>query len=210
MPTIKDTEYKQFLETGLISIIDKESFEKMLGNVEHPKDTKQARALFILLFYSGRRPAELLELQAQHIKKERRHIKLLLPTKKKGRYSLIYLPLNQYTKEIWEYASNKFPEQYLFWLFRGNNVKRVRYKTKDGIKEKQYIEISKKLWYWIKKWCGVTPYFFRHNRLSDLALKGADPLELMYYKGASDARSVMKYMHMSSARAKKIARYLKF
>lgn len=63
MPLIKNARYKQFLKTGFIETLDRSVFDKLLARVEHPKDKQQARALMILLYITGRRPSEILELR---------------------------------------------------------------------------------------------------------------------------------------------------
>jgi len=207
MPAIKCSLYKQFLEQGVIQIIDKEKFKEFLNAIEH-KYIEHARALMILLYYTGRRPSEILELTHKDVKLYKNHIEIQFLTKKGGKGTVIMIPKDDITEELWTFFEKHVghPDAYIFWMFRSNKVKVV-----NG---KEYRDVSAKLYYWVKKWgskvgLDVTQYFFRHNRLSDLAMKGADPYDLMYFKGAKDIKSVMPYLHISADRAKKLARLLK-
>lgn len=208
MPAIKDSAYKQFLDTGLISLVDKDVFAEALAKVKH-KHQQQARCLLILLFYSGARPSEILELRGGSVKREGRYVKILFPTKKRGRYRTLFLLNKGHIKEILKYSAPLFPEQYLFWVFRSKNEKTVRYRTlRRGNVTRNYVETTKRLYYWVKKWIGITPYFLRHNRFSGMAAAGASDFEIMFAKGATDFRSVAPYRHMSQRQAKKTAKYM--
>ena len=46
MPHIKDSAYRQFLDTGIIELIDPNVFQKGLDDIEH-QHKQQARALLI-------------------------------------------------------------------------------------------------------------------------------------------------------------------
>ncbi|MEE9364819.1 MAG: site-specific integrase [Cellulophaga sp.] len=206
MPKIKNKEYLKFLETGLINILTKEEYQKikrMAGENHH--NSIQAKTLVTLLYYTGRRPSEILELQSDNFERDRRYLNVKMQTKKRGRGSYIYLPMNEDIKEVWEYVKNLPPKFYIIWEFKGSSIKKV-----NG---KEYEVTSYKIEYWIKKWSKLagkklTPYFFRHNRLSELALKGADMNELMHFKGSKDVSSVIPYLHMSPKKIKKLARLM--
>lgn len=209
MPKIKDVSYKQFLQTGLIDIINKDRFKDMLANVEH-KYKKQARALFIILYYGGRRPVEVLDLMAENIKKERQRLRIMFPTAKKGRYTTLYMPMrNEHINEFYKYASKLFPKQYIFWAFRGGSSNRVKYLSGGTTKFKNYVRTTARLYYWFRKWCKLPPYYFRHNRFSTMAQEGATIPQIAHAKGAADMRSVMPYVHMSKAEAAKLIKYYK-
>jgi len=209
MPKISNIEYKRFIEEGYINIVDRTEFSAMLERLKHPQ-IKQARALFILLYYSGRRPSEILQLKAENLKKEGRYIVMVVPTLKGGRFSTLMLPhTNPHIKELWEYCKTMFPEQWLFYSFRSNHKQRFRVKIK-GIEElRQYDHLARRLYYWLKKWTGLPPYFFRHNRFSDMSDKGASLMDIVHAKGAKDPKSAMAYQHLSKKRAKEIAKFIK-
>lgn len=209
MPQVKDKRYVQFLKTGLITPIPRDEFAGMLSKVKH-KARQQARAVVILMYYSGRRPVEILELTGEAIKKEGKHIVITFPTKKGGKYSVMYYPLNAHFTEVWEYAKSLYPNQFFGWCFRGKCNNRVTYKLKDGtVRVKNYKRTNTTLRYFFKKWFGITPYFFRHNRFSEMAAKGATFQEIKHAKGAANLKSVEPYIHLSVDRAKKMSKYFK-
>jgi len=203
MPLIKDPRYNKFLQSGLIDILTKEEFTKILKVINH-NYIKQARVLFILLYYSGRRPSEIVELKAGNFKKERSYLILSIPTKKKGVGSVLYFKMKDpHIQEVWDYVSIYPDEFYVFWKFKS------RTKKKTG-----YPDVSTKVRYWVRKWSKealgteITPYFFRHNRLSELSMKGATPQQLKFWKGAKTLASVEPYLHLSQKSIKKMAKLL--
>lgn len=197
MPRITNRWYRQFLDTGVIELVRQDEFAELLARVEHKHQT-QARALTIILYITGRRPSEVLDLTGQSVQKVYQSVQMTLTTRKGGAATLIELPLqNPLIAEFWDYAKEVFPTMYLFWAFRG------RGKT-----------TTDKLRYWFRKWsCGMErswpPYFFRHNRFSTMAQQGATPEEIKYLKGARTLASVEPYLHLSTARAKKLKKYFK-
>ena len=213
MAKIKDKAYRQFLDTGLIEMIDIDAFRLLLQSVQH-QDIQQARALCILLYFSGRRPSELLDLRAKNITRNKLYLKMFILTKKKGVPTTLFIHKNNLINEVLDYAGKCFhPDMLLFWHFRSECKKTIRKKERDAegketIKTYNEIETSKKLWYWFKKWFGITPYFFRHNLLSYMAAHGATDYELMHQKGSRRIDSVLPYRHFSEQQAKKAARYL--
>jgi len=207
MPAVKCEVYRKFLDEGIIEILDKEKFKEFLDAVQH-QYIDHARALVILLYYTGRRPSEVLELTHKDVKLFKNYIEIQFKTKKDGRGTIIQVPRDEITAELWRFFESNVghPDGYVFWMFRSSKKKIV-----NG---KEYHEVTAKLWYWMKKWgeragMDITAYFFRHNRLSDLAMKGADLYDLMFVKGAKDIKSVMPYLHISENRARKIARLMK-
>jgi len=206
MPDIKNSEYKFFLDTGLINVMTPQEFENLLLVVEaNPPDEttpEQAKALMILLFYSGRRPSEIVELKSEAFSKEGSYLRVTFRTKKKGAGTILYFPLrNKHIKEVWEYVKNLPPQMYVFWYFRGES------------KKGKYKDTTYKVRYWVQKWSRLVgkelvPYFFRHHRLSVLAMRGASPEELKFWKGAKSLQSVEPYLHLSQAQAKKLAKLI--
>lgn len=210
MPLIKNARYKQFLKTGFIETLDRSVFDKLLARVEHPKDKQQARALMILLYITGRRPSEILELRGGSVIKARNHLKLQIKTLKGGRFTTLFLPLsNPLIQEFWAYAKNKFETFYLFHSFRSTKAKTVTWKKQGETKSKRFVELSANLYYWIEKWTGLPPYFLRHNRFSTMSEQGATDGDIMLAKGASSIESVRPYIHMSKKRAQKLAKFYK-
>ena len=206
MPEVKNPEYRFFLETGLINVMTPDEFDNLLmvaeANPPPQANREQVRALLIMLFYSGRRPSEIIELKSGDFSKEGSYLKVVFRTKKKGAGTILYFPLrNKHIKEVWEYVKNLPPEMYVFWYFRGESRKG------------KYKDTTYKVRYWVQKWSRLigkelVPYFFRHHRLSVLAMKGASPEELKFWKGAKTLDSVAPYLHLSQKQAKKLARLI--
>ena len=61
LPKITDPAYRKFLDTELIDTVSKDEFVDILKGIDHPY-INQARGIFILLYYTGRRPTELVSL----------------------------------------------------------------------------------------------------------------------------------------------------
>lgn len=213
MPKIVNPEYRNFLTRGFIQEITPKQFEGFLDNLSrlsHRVKTPELRAFFILLYLTGRRPVELLELKVGDINKKGRYYAVDIPTAKRGLFSLIYLPKTSLTDEVFSLYRNMWREMFLFnsLICRSRNI--VRYKDKNGnTTVKTYEHKSARIYSLIKRATGLNPYYFRHHRFSDIARKGASPFEIMHLKGARDLKSVQPYVHMSSKQAKRIAKYLR-
>ena len=219
MPKIKNQRYRQFVKSGLIDIISRDEFIGLLTHIKAPRGEgnnanwmAQARAAIILLFYSGRRPCEIVALNAEDIKIDTNLIRIMFKTAKGGRVSLINLPINPITQEVLNLCEGKFPTTRLFYSFLplgGGRKNTVHWKTIKGeTKTKEYRRTSDRLGRYCTKWFDFPCYVFRHNRFSDMAEKGASFLEIAHMKGATDVDSVKPYMHLSSARAKDLVKYL--
>lgn len=211
MPKIKNVNYRMFLDEGIIKIVEEADIFKALGNIKG-KRAKEGRALVILLYYTGARPIEALNLKAMDISKKDTYVVIkFIKTWKQGLPRTIYLPYSKaLVKEFYQYATSVFPDLYLFYNFK-NKYKRL-YKSKKG-EIKEYIEETNKLPYYFKKWfkgiIDISPYYLRHNRFSKLSQEGITDSQLQYLKGAKSVESVRPYKHMSSLTAKKLARKMK-
>lgn len=209
MPQIKNKNYRQFLDDGVISTLGEEEIKRALLNVKG-KHIKEGRALIIMLYYTGARPNEVLQLQAKSISREKSYVLIQIPGSKGGLARPIYLPYRKdLVKEMYKYAIAIFPDQLLFYHYR-NNYTRVR-KLKSG-QIKEYTEITSKLYYFIKKWFdgvidgSISTYFLRHNRFSKLSIAGANDTELRQLKGSKTVESIRPYQHLSKDSAMKIAK----
>jgi integrase len=145
----------------------------------------QERMFLILLYYTGARPAELLSLTADSIDMNEGLIIIQLPTLKHGIGRTLSFNPSEYTNEALNYAKSLSIDAKLFpkWKFSWQTRDFI-YKISDG---------------------QLTQYFFRHNRMSKLAAKGANIFELKEFKGARSTESVEDYVHMSGNRIKKLA-----
>lgn len=63
---------------------------------------------------------------------------------------------------------------------------------------------------WVKRWTGITPYYFRHNRLSKEASNPKRTIpQLMELKGAKDPRSLAPYLRPSQKEIQEMGEKLK-
>jgi len=173
----------KFWKEGVIEVI--EDIDWILDNCR----SKQERALIITLFLTGARPSELALLKKEDFQKIGNTLWVIIRTKKKGRARRIPLPLkNKYVSELWEYVKNLLLGQKAFW----------QYDTWFRIRNLVYRVTERK----------YSPYFFRHNRMSLLAIKGASAQEIKYFKGARTILSVEPYLHLSTSVMKKLRKYI--
>ena len=196
--------------------------------------TRSSRAFMILLWASGARPTEALNLVADDVKKNlTNEITIYFKkTLKGGNPRSLTLNLkDKFAKEFWDYASSvTVPEMYIFYMFRS---KRTRtnievYKSKKnketGEKEpylyksysgKNYNIISDKIWYYFQRWIkgimdtpdgrALFPYYFRHSRLTTIADTEGNTIEdVRLFKGAKSYTSCIPYMQLTPRRAKKL------
>ena len=132
MPKITNPEYLAFNKEGIINPIEVDGFKDILERVKHPTNTQQARALFILLYYSGRRPCELIAIKPESIDKEGRFIIVRFITKKGGRATTLAFPKDKYTLEVFEYCKKCIPDTHVFYNFISQTKNKVCWTTKDG------------------------------------------------------------------------------
>lgn len=217
---VKNEKYVNFLKGGLMETIPRSKFEDILPNVQH-KQLVQARALVITLWMTGARPIEVLNLVAGDFELDGAHLKIKIKTAKRGIGRVIELPLKDVlVKEIWSYVKDKLPTFFIFWAFRSKSRKSftaVKVKKKDHEGkiqiiqkryDKPYADISDRLHHWFKKWFGIPPYYFRHNRFTIMADYEDNIERIRQTKGAKGYDSVLRYMHTSAKAAKKSGKYL--
>lgn len=198
---IKNKHYRKFLDQGIIDPIEEEELLKALKNIKG-RNTKEGRALVIVLYYTGCRPAEALQIKAKDITKTKYYVVVSLKGVKKGLPRMVYLPYKKpLVQELYNYASGLLSDMFIFWHFTGSIQKK-----------NNNIETTNKLRYYFTKWFspvregGISPYFLRHNRFSKLAMAGVSMEDLKYLKGAKDIKSIGYYTHLSTKAAKKIAK----
>ena len=135
------------------------------------------KSMLILLFYTASRPAELLLIRKRNIKIYDDKIVLELISLKGGVGRVQSFDRNRYFEIIVKY-SKSLPEE---------NSRVFNYKQTYQIRQMVY-RVSD------NKYC---PYFFRHNRMTELAKSGASPFELQAFKGAKQLSSISPYIHFS-------------
>jgi integrase len=207
---ITNKHYRQFLDTGMIQLINNEDIIKVLNNVEE-QHQREIRALIICLYFTGARPCEVLSLKAKDFRKDKSLLEVQFKvTKKHGLPRTLYFKLNNpLIKELYDYTNSLFEETFIFYNFV-SKYKRAHYNKKGDLKI--YYEVSDKLRYHFKKWFSVidvesyTPYFLRHNRFSKLAGKGVTMEELRLAKGSKTLNSITPYLHLSTDISKKLSK----
>lgn len=210
MPKITNLSYRAFLDNGIISLLNRDDIEKALLNIKG-KNKLEGRALVIALYYTAARPTEILELKGKHLEKENSYIKIQIPIGAKHGLPRPILISSKYriARELYNYAKSIFPDQFLFYHYTGKSQK--FYKNRKG-ETIEYDYKTYKIYYWVKKWFkgivpdSITPYFLRHNKLSQLSEAGASMQELQQIKGARDPKSIQAYLHMSKQKARKLGR----
>lgn len=209
MAKITNGNYRKFLDEGIINVIDEEQIKMALTNVQG-KHQRQGRALLIALYYTGARPAELLEMKGKDINEKGSYIICHVPGKKGGLPRNIYLRSSKpLVKELYQYAKSTFPEMQIFYKYRNNYVRRYINKKGQPIER---TETTGKLGYYFNRWFqgiieeGISPYYLRHNRFSKLSQAGLSDQQLRILKGSKTIESINPYIHMSSAAAKAAAK----
>ena len=134
MPTIKNKQYNEFRNGGFIHKINKDHLTKALDNV-FTRYKWEARSLLILLFWTGARPSEILDLKAKDISRDGNFVTIKMPGKKRGNSRIIYISSSRrHIREVYDYATFMFDEVYLFYYYIGKYTKRIKNKTGE-IKE---------------------------------------------------------------------------
>lgn len=209
---IKNVNYRSFLDQGIIETLNEKQLVMALDNIKGKRGryVKEARVFLILLYYSGARPNEVLNLKAKNVSNDGVYLKALFPGSKKGLPRSLYFQIKKpLIKEALDYCLSVMPEAYLFYHYRSGYTRKIL--TKKG-EVKYRLEVTNGLrWYFGRWWDsvvagGIPPYFLRHNRMSKLAEKGASLNELRMLKGSRTYESVMPYLHMSSRTGKTLAK----
>lgn len=211
MPKIKNIFYKKFIEEGFIETITEQDIKIVLDNIRHRlKD--QIQSLIILLYYTGARPSEILELKGSDIIREPNYIVVKLKTFKKGLPRTLYLAGRKpFVNILRNYSYKVHPDVYAFWMFRCGY--KVKYINKKGDINTN-LDRTAKLRYFFKRWFSVLEekeipaYYLRHNRFSIFAQKGASIEDIRLWKGGKTLESVTPYLHMTTVTSRKLSRLL--
>lgn len=212
MATIKNKSYRQFIDDGMIVLLNEDHIVKALNNIHH-KNLKEARSLLICMYATGARPNEVLKIKSSFVRKEPGKIYIKLPPSKNGLWREVPISIKKMPmiKEFADFALALPPEMYLFYNFIGQ-YKRT-YKNKKG-EIKEYNVTTDKLRYHVYKWFenvidnSISPYFLRHNRFSKMMAKGASLEQVRQWKGAKSINSVYPYVHLSKEMADKASKFV--
>lgn len=209
---IKNPSYRLFLDEGIIEPINIEDISRALENVSG-KFKDMGRALIIAMYYTGARPNEVLKIHSKEINREGNFITIKVKGSKKGLPRTLYFGKKlRHITELYNYAKSLPPNMYLFWYFRNKYIRTIKLKSGQF---KQLEETTDKIRYYFKKWFqdiregGITPYFLRHNRISQLSEAGLIMQDLRMIKGSRSYESINYYIHLSTSSAKKAARKIK-
>lgn len=208
---LKNKIYLDLLNEEFIDTIQIDTINKAMENIDNSrfKYKDQAKTLLTFLYYTGARPAEILELLGKDVTKEKNYIFLSLKTLKYGRPRKLALPIYKpFIKEAWNYSKQVFPTWFIFNNFRSKYIRRTT--SKKG-EPKTYHEVSAKLRYYFKLWfkdIEICPYLLRHNRFSIMSERGASDEDIKRAKGARTLASVEPYIHLSKKKAKSFTRFL--
>lgn len=230
MPKIQNEYYKTFKDNWTEFIpLDVQTFlEKVnLINYKSQQKTTQARVLLSLAFWTGLRPAELIELKPNNIDREKGGIIIKATAKKGGVSGKIFLPINSNTQYIFDYCKSIHPEMFLFPYFYKSkpahnqvcwNIKqRWLEKQPDGStkqierlikKKKIYLRYTNNLDKLALKWFGFPFYYFRHNRFSEMSLLGGTLEDIRQAKLAKTINSAFPYVKFGTVQAKKRSKFL--
>ncbi len=165
--------------------VNREHIQSMLNKC----NTIEHKVVIVLLYLTGARTSEVTNLTTDDfVEGVDDEILISLPTKKGG-YPRT-LPIG-----IGSPFMSEIIIPYLAWL-KNINRKRlfVSCKSRHTV-HGLFNKTSDKL---------ITPYTFRHNRLTKLAKIGASPYELMIWKGAKNLKSVAPYIAKSPAMVKRL------
>lgn len=135
---ITNKHYREFLDKGIIQILNETDIKKALKNVKG-KYTRQGRSLIIILYYSGARPNEILNLRSKDIQKDGKNIAVYIQGSKGGLpRTLQFQHQKPLIKEFYDYATSLMDNAYLFYHYRSKR-KRIYKRQRKGIIELDFL-----------------------------------------------------------------------
>ncbi len=222
MPLIKNKRYlKHFKKRQIELISPKEFYENWEKINAKPHLQNLLKDYFLLLFWTGRRPVELLDLKGEDFRRTslkeedgiyQDYLLIETHTKKGGNDVEIMLVFKQIPKleQVYQRIQGCPPDFRYFELLRTRGKNTLYWKTKAGEpRSQEYEEPSKKIWYWSNKYFGVPAYFFRHNRFSTMVNEGGTYEDVKIFKGAKTSSSVDPYISPNQQTLRRIGSGLK-
>lgn len=220
---IKEARYASFFnEQDFMDTMNRIEFEEKLATVpvNLPQRQKQLaqefQAYMVFLWATAARPNEIIRLKRKDFAQEGHFIKILLPASKGSNPRPVLLPSNDVLiKQAWKHINNCFPEVLVFHNLIGKAIKHgataSRKKHGKVVKKDRYVSYYPVLTERVRgmsiKCFGVSPYFFRHNRLT-IAAEKLSFKQLKDLKGSKRDESVFPYLHKTRKEAKKISKEL--
>ena len=151
---------------------------KYVRSIVDKVESAEYKTYIALIYLTGARPAEMQILYKENLKIIDNNITILIQTVKKGfPRTLIF------SRESTPFITTPILP---YWgsLFDGDRA----FKKDISTYKKMIYKYSDNY---------LTPYSFRHFRMTKLAELGAFETELKYWKGAKDFKSVEPYVHRS-------------
>ena len=209
---IKNVNYRQFLDTGIIQLVMPAHLAAALDNVTllTKDNTQEGRALIIALYYTGGRPAEVLNLKREDINEENSFISIQMKggVKHSLPRKILIGKKKPFIKELLVFSKVVMPGIPLFRHYEQSYIR--KHKKYDG-SYRYTTQRTTKVYYFVKKWfkgvIDITPYILRHSKISKLMEKGASYEDARQLKGARSLDSVLPYAHMSKERSRKISKF---
>jgi integrase/ribosomal protein L40E len=171
-------------------MLTQEEIKRLLEVCDHPRD----RALIMVLYETGGRPSEVAGLKLKDVKEDQYGLYVILPDKKTGQRRIRLLnsvPDLKLWLNMHSFKDN--PENPLFYRIGKKWWGKCCFIGRDGI----YL-LLRRLLKRAKINKRVTPYLFRHTRLTELAKMGFRESELRILAGWSgDSRMPKVYIHLS-------------
>lgn len=162
------------------------SYEECKALVRVARDVRE-KTWVIMLWLTGARPSELLEMTKDDITIEETRTSFTIRTKKLKKTGEFLVEKRHLVLHIIEDdVFIKIINRYLKRLREGSRIFQFSRQTGNNILERVgYDALGIKL----------CPYNFRHSRMTLLAEKGASIEELKRFKGARTDHSVRPYLH---------------
>lgn len=169
------------------SLLTENDLVNWLGNCQSDLD----KLVLLLLYYTGARPSELAMLTWGNLAVKGEVISINIPTLKRGVGRTIFIPINDKTNYLVEKINDL-----------------------DKTKKDDLVLQGLKWWNIRDRIYRITnnemcPYFFRHNRMSQLAEAEASVYDIRYFKGAKSIASVEPYTIRAGTNTRKLARLIK-
>jgi integrase len=216
MPKITNERYKAFFDYDSdFKPYGFDEFDIDLKNIQYKNldKTQQARALAILLFYTGLRSIELMDLRPHHITKEVQDICIRMKGAKRGIEGEIVLPSDENTREMYDYVKKIPPNDRIFYYFISRSKNKPKYKRFNKFTREweevigDYNNPGHNLTYFCYKWFGFSPYFFRHNRFTLMYRAGANLEDIRLAKLGKTENCARVYIKFDKKSAKKRKKY---
>ncbi len=216
MPKITNERYKTFFDsTKEYKEYSMEEFKTHLDKIHYPNPFKEeeARALAIATYYTGFRGIEILAMRTHHLEKQLQSIIIHAKGAKHGIEGTVVLPSDSLTRELYDYAKKLIPQSLLFIDFISRSRNKPKYTRFNRIINEfeevkgDYPKASNNLYYFFMKWFGVSNYFMRHSRFTQMVKNGASMEEVRLAKLGKTDYSTRAYVKFDIADSKKRKKY---